>query len=393
MGDTSVDRFDDYCRECERTPEASLRELAGRLGISVKSVERYRTRYNDIMKERDFPGLDDISGRAARFLIWMARHTGPVSSERARRYFQTELELNEKTIERCMKFLRDRGLIQAVPGGYVPGDAILPKLNLLPDELDYIAGYLEEFGRQSPLGPRLQSVLLKIRLGADTLNAGRLLDRAHKRQRRFMIKGPRTGENSRHLPLVDELLDAAEAGFLLSLEYVSPRTCETMRPVVQPRGVVYNWLTDAWYLVAINQDAKKTEYYRLDRLNSHQRVGEGVAADSEAFPEHLSLAWGMENGPLYEVVVRFRPDFNVQEKVRHDLMSRSSACLTAEPDGSLIMMDTICGLGEFSRWLRQFGASAAVEKPGELRSVLLEGVRRKLARYGLSTSGEAGPDE
>ncbi|HBK69570.1 MAG TPA: hypothetical protein DEB05_08205 [Firmicutes bacterium] len=103
--------------------------------------------------------------------------------------------------------------------------------------------------------------------------------------------------------------------------------------------------------------------------------------------DRLKFAMGSENGPLFKVVIRFKDDFNVPDKVKRDAALRPSASWQEEPDGCVLFYDTVAGLGEISRWVRQFGASAQVLEPPELCNKIKEGARRKLARYEREEGG------
>ena len=65
------EKFEEFCLEVEHSPDASLAEIAARLGFSVKTARRYQKKYEQILKG-DFIRIDDFSGRAIRFL-WLSQ--------------------------------------------------------------------------------------------------------------------------------------------------------------------------------------------------------------------------------------------------------------------------------------------------------------------------------
>src|SRR5690606_34334651 len=101
-------KFEEFCLEFEQSPDASLAEIASRLGLSVKTVQRYREKYEQILKGEFFQ-IDDFSGRAIRFLLWLSRCRFPVSTERARSFFRTEFEASDKTFDRFLHRLGQEG--------------------------------------------------------------------------------------------------------------------------------------------------------------------------------------------------------------------------------------------------------------------------------------------
>ena len=83
-----------------------------------------------------------------------------------------------------------------------------------------------------------------------------------------------------------------------------------------------------------------------------------------------------------KVVVRFDLVANVKRKVLYLQQQRSQASITMYPDeNQLEYTDTIRGLGDFANYLRQFGRSAHVIAPVELKEKMQFSVNRALARY------------
>ena len=83
-----------------------------------------------------------------------------------------------------------------------------------------------------------------------------------------------------------------------------------------------------------------------------------------------------------KVVVRFDLVANVKRKILYLQQQRSQASLTMYPDeNQLEYTDTIRGLGDFANYLRQFGRSAHVIAPAELKEKMQFSVNRTLARY------------
>lgn len=376
-------RFQEFCREFETDPAVDA-ELAKRIGVSVRTIERYRARYRRVTAGEET--LERSSDRAVLFLIWLAKLERPAARAEIVRFFAEQCGVGERTAERTMATLRAQGLLEKTPKGCSLGRGIMPRLNLTPAELEQLAAFIDGHGSKGPFARALESALVKLRLGVSGAAETRLLAKAGKRQTRILIKGPGS-DRCGPAAVMDSLVAAAEDGRFVEIEYQSPQVPERLRLTVLPAGLVYNWMLDAWYLVAENAGTSDVELYRLDRLLSCL-PRQGVASGSGAkIPAYLIQSWGTENGPAISVRVRFRPDFGVHDKVRRDAAARPSAILTEEPGGGLLFTDTVRGLGEFSRWLRQYGASAEVLDPPELLELLRAGARRKLERYGIPCGG------
>ena len=380
------EKFEEFCLEFEQSPDASLAEIASRLGLSVKTVQRYREKYEQILKGEFFQ-IDDFSGRAIRFLLWLSRCRFPVSTERARSFFRTEFEASDKTFDRFLHRLGQEGLIRETAEGWQLGEKILPRLNFSFAELESMIRFIQGYEAKGPLGPELNAVLAKLRLSMVNLSP-RLLERAAKRQARLVIKGPLCRQNGTAFRVMEQLTALVAQDQMVTFTYRCPQE-PASRWTVLPCYVVYNLALDRWYLAAVNQTDGGAGFFRLDRMANLTAGGRPPAGLDPAKCERLTYALGAEDGPLCEVKIRFRNDFNVLDKVRRDASLRPTAQVQEEPDGSLLFTDTVSGLGEISRWVRQFGASAEVLAPVELRERIIAGARRKLSRYAAESQGGA----
>lgn len=205
------------------------------------------------------------------------------------------------------------------------------------------------------------------------------------RKKRILIKGARPlYPNSEIEQRVLTLRRAAENCRVLGMRYYARNEEAELELRVDPLGVVFEGTRGVWYLVARERSSGEIYLYntlrikRVDLLPLHFEYPPDFDLE-----EYFRFAWGIEVGeePV-AVKVRFYPHFDVQAKVRKFVQTtRPTARLTEEPDGSLILEDTISGTEEFRRWIRGFGRSAEVLEPQSMREQLLTGARRMLARY------------
>ena len=100
--------------------------------------------------------------------------------------------------------------------------------------------------------------------------------------------------------------------------------------------------------------------------------GVGVGVHQRKFPT-LSRSRAVQH-----VVIRFRADQVpfITERIWH-----SSPRITPQNDGGIVFEMDIADLGEVSRWLRGFGASAEVLQPTDLRKQFVSELKSALGAY------------
>lgn len=156
-----------------------------------------------------------------------------------------------------------------------------------------------------------------------------------------------------------------------------------------PIGLLYWGELDRWYLAAVpHADQSRAEplaagsppfqLFPLDRLADPQPAGARRFPHSD-LTQLLQALWGAELGEPVKVAVQFRGVPHVKEKVERVARTRPDAHLQGTETGDLIYTDVVAGLGEFSRWVRQFGRAARVLYPPELVA-MLEGTAQAWVR-------------
>lgn len=157
--------------------------------------------------------------------------------------------------------------------------------------------------------------------------------------------------------------------------------------VVEPLGVVYYWVTDAWYLVAHPPlPDGEPQVLRVDRIVSSRVLDEKFPYPPFDLAEHFRLHWGVEGGPEVAVRVRFYDEGGVIRRLRREVAHRlppaGVADLRPAPGRPYwIYTDRIRGVDAFLHWLRTFGSSAVVESPASLRHAMAQRARELLEVY------------
>jgi predicted DNA-binding transcriptional regulator YafY len=152
---------------------------------------------------------------------------------------------------------------------------------------------------------------------------------------------------------------------------------------INPRGLVYYWVLDKWYVVAVDgTQTEQVKTYAVDNILFCEETGE-TFEPQEGFElqDYFRCAWGIYRGDDTRAVkVRFDNYYTVIQRVKEELSHRDTCVFTEAEDG-LIMTDTVQGLEEFAVWLRSFGPSVEVIEPAELREKVVEELRKTLANY------------
>lgn len=116
-----------------------------------------------------------------------------------------------------------------------------------------------------------------------------------------LIKGPRLFANRLVQDRMAKLEEAVRTACRVRLRHRRSVKDE----VVEPLGLVYYWVTDAWYLV-VASGQQKPRVLRVDRIGRFRVLTERFAYPCEFdLEQHFRFSWGIETGPLYQLRVRF----------------------------------------------------------------------------------------
>lgn len=348
-------------------------------------------------------------------------HPGGVSRKDIISHVQEVLEdespVSERTIARDLDALVEEGMLSNRRSGYTIGDQCIRPISLSSSEvfelltaLDRYQGVCSRPDQLALAKEKLLACVLGQRVVAEVSRAKRLAsvrivkgrpsvpdaDTADKVDRleaaawdcrvvrfRYLSKSAgtrgRAFKQARGAGSLDAILEEASAADFLD---VIPKQSREVNPL----GVVYYWVHDAWYLAAQAGPEKEIKHFRVDRMEDLEVLDATFQYPEDfSLAEHLAPCWGVLKGPLTRVKIRFYDDFNVISRVMRETAHRRKRSITWEKDGSIIYEDEVAGIHEIRTWVRGFGSSAEVLEPAELRESLIKVCFLTLQRYGIST--------
>lgn len=291
-------------------------------------------------------------------------------------------EVNRRTIERDLEFLRDRfnAPIEYDRSRrthyYTDPSFEISEVYFREGELVAIFLGVELLRRykgtrfEEPLQAVFDKLrkLLPARVSVDLTTVGQVIS--------FDIE-PLRGDEAAVADTFDRLSGAIKARRVVELDYYAASRDALTRRRVNPYHLRY--AMGAWYLIGHCHLREDVRLFALDRIKSL-----GVTAE-EFFPDpafsvaaYLGDSWRLERGRPMEVVLRFDA---YQARWIREKQWHPTQALEERPDGSLVMRVRVGGLGEMKRWVMQFGAHVEVLAPEELRREVAEEVARLAALY------------
>lgn len=140
-----------------------------------------------------------------------------------------------------------------------------------------------------------------------------------------------------------------------------------------------------WYALAEDRSAhQQIKVFHAGRITQLQATGRHFtppAAWATQKQEYLQRGFGMfQGGAPVTVIVDFDADQAryARERTFHPTQTRADL-----PDGGvrLTFETTEAALGQVARWVMQYGAHVMVREPGELREMVLVGLKEALRNY------------
>jgi predicted DNA-binding transcriptional regulator YafY len=348
--------------EFSLTPERSLR-----LFVLLKKI------YND-------PGISitDINN-------FFASEKEPSSLSQAHEVENTSLLKKDLNLLKKIDFIREE--IISSHEKYYPGDVLIKPAILNDSELRELYKVIREHSSEYPYKSELLTAFGKMAAASISCQGAVFEDEdlVKLNQRSLTV-----GQEVIHEPRVATLRGEIERAVVQKKE-ISFYYNNTKR-TVSPIGIIYNWNNDMWYLLALLKRKTKLSTWRIDRI-----IGDiEITDNSFSVPmhidadEHLNLSWGIVSGDPFKVTVKFEDVYNVRTKVKA-MVETSRPCAElndlfdgkGEYSGYFIYVDEVNGIDEFSNWLRQFGSSAEVLEPVELRRRFLRTAKKIEKRYSV----------
>lgn len=303
---------------------------------------------------------------------------------------------SRRCLERSLQPLLEAGYIKKEirPEGqfFVPGELMLPRITLTGRQVSFLKGLIHRYTQVYPERRIPTTVLTKL-LAAYPEREEYAPDRIllEKILTRIAYKGRAYGGDDPYPGRHEKLAEAIYSRQKVKIEYFKEGQGEKNIMTVSPLQVCYNRQNDRWYLMVMELDKYgQAQPLRMDRIGKIVLTGSTFNYPRGYEPRAYPYPWGVGTGKPERVRVRFKKEFNIEEKVKGALANRPRAELS-QGEGYLEMVDQVSGLPGFSRWLRQFGTYAEVLEPEGLRKSFLRAARRTLDVYGAKDhDGEGG---
>lgn len=146
---------------------------------------------------------------------------------------------------------------------------------------------------------------------------------------------------------------------------------------------VITFLGRAWYVIGRSRMHRAVRMFKLGRIAGLEVLEETFRVPAGfSLERYLGKAWQCIRGErTWHVVIRFLPKVagNVEEVIWH-----ATQRTTRLPDGSLRFEVDVDGIEEISWWVLGYADQAIVERPKELRDLIVQRARGLLAHYGVA---------
>jgi predicted DNA-binding transcriptional regulator YafY len=185
-------------------------------------------------------------------------------------------------------------------------------------------------------------------------------------------------DHSRHQPTIRTIQEALLQRRQLVGRYRSPYQKTDVSLRLNPYRLCL--VQQAWYLIAQPDSRPRPQTYRVARFTA-LRTDEQLALAPVDFDlrAYFGDAWGVFRGKTsYEVEITFTPDaapLVTETTWHHTQQSRR------HEDGSVTQTFRVDGLSEILWWVLGWAGRAAVVRPPELRTMVVEQLRAALALH------------
>jgi predicted DNA-binding transcriptional regulator YafY len=194
-------------------------------------------------------------------------------------------------------------------------------------------------------------------------------------------------DHSRHHETVKTIQWALIEGQRLTGTYGSPYEIKSQQLDLHPYRLCL--VKQAWYLVAHSEGSDQPQTYRVARFKTLRPLdAPSVVPDGFDLKLYFGNAWGVYRGDQsYQVEVRFTKDAAelVTETIWHGTQS-----VQRHKDGTVTLSFTVDGLNEIAYWLLGWSGRVTVVQPPELRTKIVEHLKRALA---MNLNPSNAPDE
>lgn len=297
-----------------------------------------------------------------------------------------ELEVNRKTIQRDLNFMRDE---LELPLEYSEGShgyhytRPVSDFPFLKTSSEDLVGLI--LARNALGGMKGSALEASLRTGFQRLLAG-MRDRVtipwSEVDEAFSVKS--LGMTERDAFLFDRLAKAVLESRELTFDYRKLADDQPMRRRVQPYHLAE--IDGGWYLIGHDLDRAARRTFAVQRMRSvHLTTKQFVRSRDFRLDDHFAGSFGVwsgedRGGARYEVRIRFYGFAArvVSERRWHP----SQEIVPVEPDGSVVDLRlTLSALEDIARWTMGYGSHAEVIEPPELRDRVAAELLRAAERY------------
>jgi len=317
---------------------------------------------------------DEIAKAAERRFQMLTKLMGggrPTAQELAERF-----GVEKRTIYRDVAFIEKFVPIIRENGRYwVDDSARIRPIHLQADEVLALVAALD-FGQRSRV------------LGGGAMAAARekLMAVLPNRQKEIaagleqtLVVDPLPGHSHPALPGVEEAIRSALQGpHPVRIAYQALAAEAPSERVIRPYGWAYRGT--ALYLIAFCELRQDIRTFRANRIMDATVLPATFERPADFnLDAYLGHIWGIEDGPLMHVRLRFYPP---AARLAQETRWHPSQEVFPEPGGTVMVTMETRGKNELARWLAGYGGSVEVLGPPELREAVVGLGRAILARNG-----------
>lgn len=311
-------------------------------------------------------------GRWLQLVTAMMGGGRPTATDLARRFGVTV-----RTIFRDVKALEENGIpVVREDGRYAILDTYRIKpVQFTPEEVLALAAGLDFGRRRRSFGGKAAVTALDKLLATMPASHQELVQGLDE----TLVVDPLQGHSLPAPPGVEEQLAAAvQGGHPVRIRYRALAGGEPTERTVRPYGLAYRGT--GLYLIGYCELRQEIRTFRANRILTLQILPEAFVRPPDFdLEDYLADVWGIEDGPLMQVAVRF--DKAVAALARETVWHITQT-VTEEPGGAVILRMETRGKNELARWLAGYGGTVEVLNPPELREAVLSLGRAIVARYG-----------
>lgn len=297
-----------------------------------------------------------------------------------------ELEVNRKTIQRDLNFMRDELALPLDYNETLHGYYYTRPVNDFPFLKTSAEDLVALILARNALGPLKGTALeASLRSGFQRLQAGMSeqvtipwsdLDQA------FSVKS--VGMTERDLFLFDRLAKAVLESRELLFDYRKLKDDLAVRRRLQPYHLAE--IDGGWYVIGFDLERGARRTFAVQRMRSvHLTTKRFVRSRDFRLEDHFAGSFGVWSGsdtgsPKFPIKIRFRSFAArvVAERRWHP----SQEITELDPNGNTIEITmTLSALEDIARWIMGFGSQAEVIAPPELRKMVAEELKQAAQQY------------